>query len=283
MSSDDISVALPPDGSRQNAMCQVREALENCVQKLRSTSLAMVNIKAQGGVSAFFNKSSNIREIATHVDDLTDVQQQTLKLLVLLMGGIVRIKRDYNEVMETIELLSKENSGQIAVVDYLLKLRKTVAELKRQDEAMENLASASGETEKKVALLDAHFRESGQAVSQALCSLRACLDQTLDRTMQLTSDQQRLNECVDRLTSERKTIENSIAEQFKGIESCSVEASIRMAQLEDAQKIAARKIRFLYRQGKRSRQGLIWLAILMAGVTLMFAVGLVVLFSGMWK
>ena len=356
--SNDMSVMVPSESSRRQALLEVRDGLSICVQKLKSTSEAMTHIESQGRISAFLNKSNNIREIATHVGDLTDVQQQTLKMLVLLMGGIIRVKQDYNEVMDTIELLSNENSGHLVVLDYLLKLKKTVAELKRRDEAVEALSQVAGETEQRVELLDANLREAGQIASQAMTSLqthigqvaqnmmqltadqgrlnenidllasekktledsvaqqvvavaalshvagetqqrvalldsnlreagqiasealnslRAHIEHTAQSMMQLTSDQGRLNENVDRLTAEKKTLEDSVEQQVKAY---STEALIRMAQLEDADKIYARKVRFLHRQGKRLRRGLIWLA---AAIAILAIVEGVSIFAMLWR
>jgi DNA repair exonuclease SbcCD ATPase subunit len=275
--SNDMSVMVPSESSRRQALLEVRDGLSSCVQKLKSTSEAMTHIESQGRVSAFLNKSNNIREIATHVGDLTDVQQQTLKMLVLLMGGIIRVKQDFNEVMDTIELLSNENSGHAVVLDYLLKLKKTVAELKRRDEAVEVLSQVAGETEQRVALLDANLREAGQIASHAMTSLRTHIEQVAQNMTQLTADQGRLNENIDLLASEKKTLEDSVEQQVKAY---STEALIRMAQLEDADKISARKVRFLHRQGKRLRRGLIWLA---SAVTILAIVEGISIFAMLWR
>jgi hypothetical protein len=110
----------------------IRQDLDVILEKTQSISRNALVIKNQGGWDAFWNKSKNIQSLASYTNDMALLHQKTINLLVLLLNGTVRMKTDYNEIMETIEVLSKEESD-VQTLNYLLELKKSIKIIKERN------------------------------------------------------------------------------------------------------------------------------------------------------
>ena len=111
----------------------VKQDLNEIQEKVQTISKNALSIKNQGGWDAFWNKSKNIQSLASYTNDMAVLHQKTINLLILLLNGTVRMKMDYNEIMETIEVLSKEESD-VQTVAYLLELKKTIKIIKERND-----------------------------------------------------------------------------------------------------------------------------------------------------
>jgi uncharacterized protein YoxC len=72
-----------------------------------------------------------------YVNKVTTVQQKTLDLMVLLMGGLGKVKEDYNLIIESIDILSKEHEGDIEVLEYLIKIKRAIKDLNERDKVFD--------------------------------------------------------------------------------------------------------------------------------------------------
>ncbi|MEK0336931.1 MAG: hypothetical protein QQN41_05795 [Nitrosopumilus sp.] len=120
-------------------LVNIKETIESCTNDLQIISQKMSEIQAQGGWDKFWQKSNNIDSIANHVEMVATIQQKSLDLIILLIGAAGTMKSDYNVIIDSIEDLSKQHSGSVEVLDYLVKIKITVLELRKRDELLNSL------------------------------------------------------------------------------------------------------------------------------------------------
>lgn len=123
----------------ENYLEKIKMALTESSSELADVSKTMGLIQSQGGWNSFWNKGNNIKTISEHINKITTVHQKTLDLIVLLMGGLGQVKGDYNFIIETIEELSKDHDGDIEVLNYLIKMKNAINDLKDRDEIIDKL------------------------------------------------------------------------------------------------------------------------------------------------
>lgn len=115
----------------------VRTTLAECSDTLAEISKTMSSIQSQGGWDSFWNRGNNIRQISEYVNKVTTVQRKTLDLVVLLMGGLRNTKRDFHIVMEGIDKLEQKHYGEIEVLEFLVKIKEAITQLKLTEERMD--------------------------------------------------------------------------------------------------------------------------------------------------
>lgn len=136
-----IERPIIPSYSDSTEADKIKETIEKCTSALLKVSKLSNKIIAQGGWDAFWSKAENIRKLANNFVELSGVQQTVLDLLVLLMGAAGGMKKDYDMIIKTIEELSQVHSGNVEVLKYILKIKKSVNELKRRDELLDALVT----------------------------------------------------------------------------------------------------------------------------------------------
>ena len=137
----------------------------------------ILKLQAVGTVS-FIKKGENIRKLADNLVVMSSVQQRTLNMVVLLMGAASRMKSDYNIIMESIEELSKSHSGSVDVLEYLVKMKNTVSEIKRKEELLNSLITYSNDLRKSIEELNNHFNKKIESILKSSEELAQGLNAT---------------------------------------------------------------------------------------------------------
>lgn len=128
----------------------IRENISFCTSQIKEISSSMADINDQKSSESFWKKSENIKTISKYVSKMSDVQQKTLDLLVLLLGASGKMVEDYDTVMKTIDELSDLNGGEAEVLNYLLKVKKMVKEIKDNDQRLKDVIYSNEEMQRKV-------------------------------------------------------------------------------------------------------------------------------------
>lgn len=124
---------------------QIQKTIALCADDLKEVGMQMGEIRQQGGWQKFWKAGNNVDSVAGHVAKMSDVQQKSLDLIVLLMGASNKLKEDYGTILESIEDLSQSNGDNPQVLDYLVKVRNTVKDMKDRDSLLESLITYSND------------------------------------------------------------------------------------------------------------------------------------------
>jgi len=114
----------------------VRENINLCAKEIKEVSETMQKIESQKNSESFWKKGENIRTISKNVNKMSEIQQKTLDLLVMFLGASGKMADDYDTILKTIDELGELNGGEVEVLDYLLKIKKMVKEIKNNDERL---------------------------------------------------------------------------------------------------------------------------------------------------
>ena len=117
----------------------VRDNISLCASEIKEISETMQKIESQKNTESFWKKSENIRTISQNVNKMSEVQQKTLDLLVMFLGASGKMADDYDTILKTIDELGEVNGGEVEVLDYLLKIKKMVKEIKNNDERLKSI------------------------------------------------------------------------------------------------------------------------------------------------
>jgi hypothetical protein len=156
---------LPEQHQNNGYVEKIKNTIAACSSDISNTSKGAAQLNANGG--GWFKKGENIREIAGYVVTLSSVQQRTLDMVVLLMGAAGRMKTDYNVILESIEELSKSHSESVDVLEYLVKIKNMVNEIKRRDEFLDSLINYSNELRNSIEELNSNFQKEIKSILQS--------------------------------------------------------------------------------------------------------------------
>ena len=117
----------------------VRDNISLCASEIKEISETMQKIESQKNTESFWKKSENIRIISKNVNKMSEVQQKTLDLLVMFLGASGKMADDYDTILKTIDELGEVNGGEVEVLNYLLKIKKMVKEIKNNDERLKSI------------------------------------------------------------------------------------------------------------------------------------------------
>lgn len=117
----------------------VRNNINTCAKEIKEISDTMQKIETQKNSESFWKKGENIRTISKNVNKMSEVQQKTLDLLVMFLGASGKMADDYDTILKTIDELGEVNGGEVEVLNYLLKIKKMVKEIKNNDERLKNI------------------------------------------------------------------------------------------------------------------------------------------------
>lgn len=140
----------------------IRENINFCTSEIKEISVNMDLIEQQKGSESFWKKSENIKIISKYVSRITSVQQKTLDLLVLLLGASGKMVNDYDTIMATIDELGELNNGEAEVLNYLLKVKKMINEIKDNDKRLKDIINNS----KALTIKVVEFEKELQIISQ---------------------------------------------------------------------------------------------------------------------
>jgi len=156
---------LPEQHQNNGYVEKIKNTIAACSSDISNISKGGSQLNANGG--GLFKKGENIREISGYVVTLSSVQQRTLDMVVLLIGAAGRMKTDYNVILESIEELSKSHSGSVDVLEYLVKIKNTVNEIKRRDELLDSLITYSNELRNSIEELNSYFQKEIKSILQS--------------------------------------------------------------------------------------------------------------------
>ena len=127
------------DASSNEFINIVRDNIKQCAKEIKEISETMGKIESQKNSESFWKKGENIKIISKNVNKMSEVQQKTLDLLVMFLGASGKMADDYDTIMKTIDELGEVNGGEVEVLNYLLKIKKMVKEIKDNDERLKNI------------------------------------------------------------------------------------------------------------------------------------------------
>ncbi|MHB8338431.1 MAG: hypothetical protein ACYDEE_13540 [Ignavibacteriaceae bacterium] len=200
---------IQPEQNQNNGYVdQIKNTISNCTSDISKVSSISASIKAQSGWEGYWKKGDNIRTLGGNFVLLSSVQQRTLDMLVLLIGAAGRMKTDYNVILESIEELSKSHSGSVDVLEYLVKIKNTVNEIKRRDELLDSLITFSNELRDNIEELDTNFKKEIKSIllsSKELQDKNKELVEGLSSTKIIIEEEQKYNS--DKFTELNKDID----------------------------------------------------------------------------
>ena len=124
----------------------IKDNVNFCVNELKEVDIAMNKINSQKGSELFFKKSENIKTLSQYMARVATVNQKTLDLLILLLGSSSKISEEYETILSTIDELGSLSNGETEVLNYLLKVKKMVFEIRDNDQKIQQLISDNNET-----------------------------------------------------------------------------------------------------------------------------------------
>lgn len=127
------------DASTSEFVNIVRDNIDFCSKEIKEISETMDKIETQKTSESFWKKSENIKTISKHVSKMSEVQQKTLDLLVMFLGASGKMADDYDTILKTIDELGELNGGETEVLNYLLKVKRMIKEIKNNDERLKNI------------------------------------------------------------------------------------------------------------------------------------------------
>lgn len=175
---------------------QIRDTMRGCVRDIENVSRKTQEIQAQGGWEAFWSKGKNINALAEHMGLLASVQQKSLDMTVLLMSAAAKMKGRYDIILESIEDLSHSQAGKVEVLDYLVKVKTMVSDLKERDELLDSLLTYTND-----------LRRSLEAVEDLLNST---VDDFTRARGDLTQSQEKAAQRLERLQNSERELEKKL-------------------------------------------------------------------------
>ncbi len=137
----------------------IKENVNFCVNELKEVNTAMNAINNQKNTEMFFKKGENIKLLSQYMSRVANVNQKTLDLLILLLGASGKISDEYETILATIDELGKLNNGEAEVLNYLLKIKKMVYEIRDNDEKLKQILEDNAATKEIVTHADEAFKK----------------------------------------------------------------------------------------------------------------------------
>ena len=147
------------DASSTEFINIVRDNIQQCAKEIKEISETMQKIEDQKNSESFWKKGENIKTISKNVNKMSEVQQKTLDLLVMFLGASGKMADDYDTIMKTIDELGEVNGGEVEVLDYLLKIKKMVKEIKSNDERLKAIMFDNERLKNRVETLETGYKD----------------------------------------------------------------------------------------------------------------------------
>ena len=137
----------------------VRNNINSCAKEIKEISETMQKIESQKNTESFWKKSENIKTISKNVNKMSEVQQKTLDLLVMFLGASGKMADDYDTILKTIDELGEINGGEVEVLNYLLKIKKMVKEIKNNDDRLKSIIYENQQLNKRLTNFEITYKE----------------------------------------------------------------------------------------------------------------------------
>lgn len=137
----------------------IRDNVNFCVDELKEVNLAMDKISNQKNTELFFRKSENIKLLSQYMSKMANVNQKTLDLLILLLGASGKISEEYETILATLDELGELNNGEAEVLNYLLKVKNMIHEIRDNDTKMKQILIDNQATKEIVTHADEAFKK----------------------------------------------------------------------------------------------------------------------------
>ena len=146
------------DASSNEFIAIVRDNIDFCTKEIKDISDNMKKIETQKNSESFWKKSENIKTISKHVNKMSDIQQKTLDLLIMFLGASGKMADDYDTILKTIDELGELNGGEAEVLDYLLKVKRMIKEIKNNDERLKSIMFTNEKLQEKIKNLEKNYK-----------------------------------------------------------------------------------------------------------------------------
>lgn len=146
------------DPKNETFVSIIKDNVNFCVDELKQVNEAMDKITNQKNSEMFFRKSENIKLLSQYMSKMASVNQKTLDLLILLLGASGKISDDYETILTTIDELGELNKGETEVLNYLLKVKKMVYEIRDNDLKLKQVVDDNNVTKEIVMRADEAFK-----------------------------------------------------------------------------------------------------------------------------
>ena len=147
------------DASSQEFINIVRDNIDFCSKEIKEISETMGKIESQKTTESFWKKSENIKTISRYVSKVSDIQQKTLDLLVMFLGASGKMADDYDTILKTIDEMGELNGGETEVLNYLVKIKKMIKEIKNNDERLKSIIYDLENQKKKIDDLEVNYNK----------------------------------------------------------------------------------------------------------------------------
>jgi len=156
--NDDLSEAIL-DPKSTTFVSIIKDNVNFCVSELKEVNETMDKISAQKNSEMFFRKSENIKLLSKYMAKMANVNQKTLDLLILLLGASGKISDEYETILTTIDELGDLNKGEVEVLNYLIKIKKMVFEIRDNEIKLKQVLEDSASTRDIVTHADEAFKK----------------------------------------------------------------------------------------------------------------------------
>lgn len=146
------------DPKNETFVSIIKDNVNFCVDELKQVNEAMEKIGNQKNSELFFRKSENIKLLSQYMAKMANVNQKTLDLLILLLGASGKISDEYETILTTIDELGELNKGEAEVLNYLLKVKKMVYEIRDNDLKLKQVVEDNNITKEIVTHADEAFK-----------------------------------------------------------------------------------------------------------------------------
>ena len=147
------------DPKNETFVSIIKDNVNFCVDELKQVNEAMDKISNQKNSEMFFRKSENIKLLSQYMSKMASVNQKTLDLLILLLGASGKISDDYETILTTIDELGDLNKGETEVLNYLLKIKKMVYEIRDNDLKLKQVIEDNTTTKEIVLRADEEIKK----------------------------------------------------------------------------------------------------------------------------
>lgn len=127
----------------------------------------MHEIESQGGFNAFFSKGDNIKQVAAGVGKLSDFSRKMLDMIILLMGGTAKNKRDYDHIISTIDRMTESGDVNTGTLRQLLEIKTAVQETQKRYEIIATLRLATADLLERAERFEGEIERTNGAVIES--------------------------------------------------------------------------------------------------------------------
>ena len=200
---------------------EIQKTIQASVSELTKVNVSSQQIQAQGGFRTFLKAGRNIQDLAGHLQTVTTVQEKSLDLLVMLLGVSSNLKENYDEILGSIEEASQQHGNDAEVIDYLVKIKRTVRELKERDDLLDSLITYTNDLRQSMEEVGGLVLEANQDATEAKRLVESVVEETDQEHAETSSHLGVLDKAVEVLTekTDKHTTEQAaLDKRLKNVE-----------------------------------------------------------------